>query len=303
MRVFLISIIAFLSLSFPVFYFLNNHTDLGGDVAGLKAQSASVTVMATVGKYHFTLFGYTSPDALVSLDGMTIHDQTTANSEGYFEFTNLYSPLTTIEACLIAQDQLGRLTSPVCLPPFPIDYDTNIGPVLMSPTVSLNKNSYFSGDEVILSGQTIPNTDVDFSTFIDEKKSVLDYLFPSVYGYTFPQLNTQSDAAGNFSLSLPSYHTQYFRLFAQTSYLGSISPESIRLNLNILPIWITIFTFLKSRLLEMFLLTELAVMSIFFLRRFLFPHIIARDRMLALRPISPLLKEETTIILQRERPI
>ena len=66
---------------------------------------------------------------------------------------------------MTAKDQLGRMSSPVCLPPFPVNYNVSIGPVIMPPTVSLDKKDYFMGDGVILSGQAVPNTDVKLSMF------------------------------------------------------------------------------------------------------------------------------------------
>jgi hypothetical protein len=277
---------------------------------------SSVSVDAFIGEFRFTLFGYTSPYALVTIDGMGIYDRTQADAKGYFQFTNRFSPLSPREACLTSQDQLGRISSPVCLPPFSTKYDINIGPVIMSPTVSLNNEYYYQGDEIKLSGQTIPNSEVSFSTFVDEKKSFTQYLssiihnlssiiYPkSVEAFSFPNLTTKADSKGNFSLSLPSSTPQFFRLFAQTNYENGLSPESIILNLKVLPIWMIIIQFFlwllslfKPRLLEIIILGEITALTIFFLRRYLHPHVIARNRALAIRQLYPILKEETDIIL------
>ncbi len=301
----LIFTIAFLSLVFPIFFFLNRQSE-PGDIAGIKSQSASVSVTVAVGEHRFTLFGYSSPRALVTLDGMGIHDQTTANDQGYFEFNNRFSPLSPREACLMAKDQMGRNSSPVCLPAFPIEYDANIGPVIMSPTISLNisaSGNYYSGDEIILSGQTMPNAKVDFATFIDEKKSLFDYVFPSAYAYTFPELNTKADEKGNFSLSIPSFYPQFFRLFAQSGYQDAVSPESIRLSLNIFPIWMMIVFFIKPFLLQIIILIQLAAIAAYFLHRYLNPHVVARSRSLTLRSVSSIVKLPSDIIPAEKRPI
>ena len=147
-----------------------------GNVAGISntsyfddKQSKNVNVSAFIGDHRFNLYGYTSPRAFVTFDGQGIFDTTTADDKGYFEFDNRFSPLSPREACLTSKDQFGRLSSPVCLPPFPIKYDVNIGPVIMPPTVSLNNppigSDYFIGDQVMLSGQAVPNTDVKLSVF------------------------------------------------------------------------------------------------------------------------------------------
>ena len=270
-----------------------------------KTASGSTTVSVSIGIYRFTLFGYTSPEALVSLQGMGIVDETIADSLGYFEFNNRFSPFSPREACLTSRDQFGRLSAPVCLPPFPTRYNTRIGPVLMPPTISFDKNDYFMGDQILLSGQGIPDTDVDFSVFIDDKQSFVKYLtnsfsFPKpAYALTFPKLVTKSDTDGNFSLSIPSSNPDIYRLFAQSSFKKEASPKSITLNVKILPIWMLIikfllflFSLLKSHLLEFLILAQLFSIIIYFLRRYLKPYVIAHSRVLALRAHYELLLEE-----------
>jgi len=254
-----------------------------GNIAGISntsyfddKQSKNVNVSAFIGDHRFNLYGYTSPRAFVTFDGQGIFDTTTADDKGYFEFDNRFSPLSPREACLTSKDQFGRLSSPVCLPPFPIKYDVNIGPVIMPPTVSLNNppigSDYFIGDQVMLSGQAVPNTDVKLSVFgtgNDSKLSSIIYHLSSlivrpVEASSFPLLDIKSDSKGNFSINLPSSNPENFRLFAQTNFNKSISANSIKLNLDILPIWMIIikfflflFSLIKPRLLEILILAEI----------------------------------------------
>ena len=151
------------------FLYLKNPPEMSGIVAGIKSQSTNIENSVSIGEFKFSLFGYTSPFALVTFEGMGIFDQTTADGEGYFQFNNRFSPFSKREACLSSKDQFGRLSSPVCLPPFPVDYNVSIGPVIMPPTVSLDKKDYFMGDQVMLSGQAVPNTEVKLSVFGDNK--------------------------------------------------------------------------------------------------------------------------------------
>jgi len=300
----------FSALSIVAFIFSPLQREILG--ASQKTASGSTTVSLSIGIYRFTLFGYTSPEALVSLQGMGIVDETIANSQGYFEFNNRFSPFSPREACLTSRDQFGRLSAPVCLPPFPTRYDVRIGPVLMPPTLSFDKNDYFMGDEIVLSGQGIPNTDVDFSVFIDDKQSFVKYLtklfsFPKpAYALTFPKFTTESDADGNFSLSIPSSNPDIYRLFAQSFFQKEISPKSNTLNVKILPIWMLIikfllflFSLLKSHLLEFLILTQLFGIVVYFLRRYLKPYVIAHTRALALRAHYELLLKEHAIIPSR----
>lgn len=247
------------------FLYLKNPSEQPGIVAGIKSVSTDDIVnSAYIGEFRFSLFGYTSPFAIVTFEGMGIFDQTTANDIGFFAFNNRFSPFSKREACLTAKDQLGRLSSPVCLPPFPVNYNVSIGPVIMPPTVSLDKTDYFMGDQVMLSGQAVPNTDVKLSIFGDESKTSKLALIKSVEAFTFPQLTAKSDDKGNFSINLPSSTPNKFRLFGQTDFLKSVSSNSVKLSLDILPVWMVIikfllflFSLLKPRLLEILILAEI----------------------------------------------
>ena len=236
-------------------------------MAGITAQAANVENSVSIGEFRFSLYGYTSPLALVTFEGLGIFDQTTADDKGYFQFNNRFSPFSKREACLSSKDQFGRLSSPVCLPPFPVDYNVTIGPVIISPTVSLNKTDFFLGDQVVLSGQAIPNSEVNLAIFNENEGK---YSFPSfsfikpVEAFTFPKITSKSDNMGNFSINLPSSSPEKYRLFAQVNYIKSISPNSVKLNLEILPIWMIIvkfflflFALLKPRLLEILILAEI----------------------------------------------
>ncbi len=254
------------------FYHHNNNV-LG------KTTNHQIEINLTIGDHHFTLFGYTSPYALVSFSGLGIFDQTYADEKGYFVFKNRYSPFSPKEACLTAQDQFGRLTSPVCLPSFPTNYDVEIGPVIMPPSLSLNKNDYWIGDQVVLTGQTIPNSSVKLSFFtqntsyeiIDQLISITP-LIKDIYAFSFPKLEIKSDNKGNFSISLPSTSAKKYRLFTQTYYLEKNSPESRKLTVEILPWWMMIIKFfglifeiIKARLSEFLILVEIIVLTIYLL--------------------------------------
>jgi len=261
--------------------------------------TGAVTVSASIGNFRFTLDGYSSPGALVTIQGMGIYDQTFANRDGYFQFSNSFSPFSPREACLTAQDQLGRLTSPVCLPPFSTNRNITIGPVILPPTVSLDKDVYYVGDEAILSGQSIPNSQIVLSTFVKNKSPrIITQIVKPVYADTIPQLTIKTDAKGNYSVALPSSSDEAMRLFTQTKYNEQPSAQSINLNIKIWPVWMMVINFfklifllLKPRLLELIILVQLIGLIIYLLRRFLHPHVLARQRTLMIRPAFPLMVE------------
>lgn len=298
-------------------------------------KSQAVTVSFSLGENRFTLFGYSSPQAQVTLDGMGVFDQTQADYRGYFEFLNRFSPFSPREACLTAKDQFGRLSVPVCLPTFPTDKNVTIGPVIMPPTLSLDKSDYFVGDEVILSGQTIPNSDVNLSMFTNDssKKAGVEIqgiptarryfralagkelrqaplsfsLIKPAHAFTLPELPSRSDARGNFSIALPSASNKNYRLFTRTSFLQELSPKSLILNLKILPIWMIIikfflfiFTLLKPYWLEFLLVIEVGVLIYFFLHYFFHPYQIITDKAIEKRPsLLPSFNEEMKIELHK----
>lgn len=275
MKHFLLSLLLILIPFQLGFLYFKTPPESPGTVAG-------VTNSVSIGEFRFSLYGYTSPKAQVTFEGMGIFDQTIADDQGYFQFNNRFSPFSSREACLSSTDQFGRLSSPLCLPPFPVNYNVSIGPVIMPPTLSLDKQDYFMGDQVILSGQAVPNTEVKLSVFgegnnkskaqMTKSKSIFDFgfrisdftLIKPVEAFSFPQLNITSDSKGNFSVNLPSFSPEKFRLFAQTDFKKSISPNSVKLNLEILPIWMIIikfflflFSLIRPRLLEILIIAEI----------------------------------------------
>ena len=76
------------------FLYLKTPLKSSGTVAGIKIYQSSIENSVFIGEHRFSLFGYTSPFALVTFEGMGIFDQTTANKVGYFEFNNRFSPFS-----------------------------------------------------------------------------------------------------------------------------------------------------------------------------------------------------------------
>jgi len=259
-----------------------------GQLAGIQTAN-EVEVSAMIGEHRFTLFGYTSPYALITFSGVGIFDQTYANKDGYFVFENRFSPLSPREGCLVAQDQFGRLSKEICLPPFPIHYNATIGPVILPPTLSLNKNDYWLGDEVILTGQSVPNSLISLSFFTQEKGPFLSQLInpiKTVEAVGLPTLETKTDENGNFSIALPSSSANKYKLFTQVNYQEKNSSPSRQLTVTILPWWMIIFKIfgllidlIKSRLLEFIILAEIIALIYYLTKRHFQPHaIVLREK-------------------------
>ena len=278
-----------------------------GTVAGITINHSPVTVSFFFGGGNqFRIFGYTSPGALVSLEAMSSYDDTRAAENGYFEFTNRFSPIIPQETCLTAQDQFGRVSNPLCLPPFPNDYYVEIGPIILPPTLSFDKTDYFVGDEVILSGQTIPNTDVNLNMFSREQQFIdtLSLNFPkSVEAFTFPRLETKSDEKGNYAISLPSTSSKAYRLFTQTNFESQTSPNSLTLQYKILPVWMIIIKFIlfiwsliKPRLLEISILIEMSLLLHYLFKYYFHPYYLMKNKAIVLRKQYALVLEEHQLV-------
>ena len=248
---------------------------------------AGSNVSAVIGNYKFKLYGYSSPQAYITINGMGVSEATYANTTGYFEVSSGYSPLAPREICLSSQDQFGRLSTPVCLPPFPVKYDITIGPVIMPPTLSLDKTDYFIGDEVILTGQSIPGKDITISVFTENKENGL---IKGVEAFTFPKIKSKTDQKGNFSIALPSAAAKKYRLFSQVDYNEQVSPKSLALSIDILPIWMIIIRILqilwqviKNHILDILLIGQIIALILYLINYYFHPLNIFRTHALMLR--------------------
>ncbi|HLL60309.1 MAG TPA: hypothetical protein VK338_01200 [Candidatus Nitrosocosmicus sp.] len=320
----------------------------------IKGESATVSTSTVIGSgKQFTLFGYTSPGAVVRIEAIGLDLETIAKDNGYFAFEDEYAPFLSQEVCLTSTDTVGRLSAPVCLPPFPVNYNANIGPVILAPSISVDKGNLFIGQRAVLTGKTIPNEVVKFSFFKDEKKSLFtnliqqlspilptavqrrlitshtnsEYrivniekiggtsseglptgvfsedwekervtesiivkplkLFRSVEAFSFPDLSTRSDKDGNFSIELPTSNQSFLRTFAQVEYNTAPSEKSLTLNIQVLPFWTIIltfislfFNFLRNHFIALVFIIEIIVLLIFVHKHYFHPYRLAKTKAL-----------------------
>ena len=109
----------------------------------------SVTVSAAIPENRLTIFGYTSPLSRVEISNPTIFSVTYSQPDGYFTFDRIIVPKNTGEYCLQSKDDSLRSTPPLCLPaPPPTNTLTDIGPIVLAPTLSLEKISKRSTNQL-----------------------------------------------------------------------------------------------------------------------------------------------------------
>lgn len=181
-------------------------------------EKESVHISAQVPANTVTIFGYTSPDSRVELTSSKVFAVTYSQNDGFFNFDQLNIPRQSQDLCLTSQDESNRLSNPVCFPQPPLTNNyTEIGPILLSPTISLDLKNQYS------SGQSIPNTTVQ--VYLYQQSSPLS-LVKKVQAFSLPVFETKTDSHGNYSLNLPNTTATNYRIFATAQYFDTNSPKS-----------------------------------------------------------------------------
>lgn len=201
--------------------------------------SASTTITASIGENRVTIFGYTSPNSRIELSSPKVFAVTYSNQEGYFIFDKSILPRNPSDLCLISFDNHQRATSPICIPaPPPYNYHTDIGPILLPPTISLENNQIDPNSTVTSSGQAIPNSTVSIHFY---KVNNSGPSFPKeAQAYSLPAITASTDLLGNFSLNLPTAYSSDYRLYASTKFNDNYSPKSNTL-IYFLPSFFSLF--------------------------------------------------------------
>lgn len=195
-------------------------------------QNTSVNISASIGQNQVTIDGYTSPQSRVELTSPRVFAVTYSDQSGYFIFDKTILPRGPSDLCLISIDNHGRHTFPVCIPPPPItNYHTDIGLILLPPTISLENDTINPNSTVLTSGQSIPNSQVSIHFYKVNDKAIS---FPKeLQAYSLPFLSVKSDQAGNFDLNLPTAYASNYRLYASTKLNSNYSPKSNTLIYNL----------------------------------------------------------------------
>jgi len=183
-----------------------------------QAVSSTSSIRANIPVNTITIYGYTSPGSRVELSSPKVYAVTYSLDDGYFIFDHITLPRHSQDLCIISIDESNRLNNPVCFPePPPINTFTEIGPVLLSPTISLDlKNNYSSG-------QSIPNTTIQ--VYLYQQSSPLS-IIKTVQAFSLPVLETISDSRGNYSLNIPNTIATNYRIFTTSKFFDTNSPKS-----------------------------------------------------------------------------
>jgi hypothetical protein len=235
---------------------------------------AKVSVSASIPeKTHMRIFGYTAPSSIVQAQSIRVFGQTNSDPKGYFLFEDLSISKEAKEICLSTIDTQKRVGFPLCVALPDTDKPTEIGPLLLSPTLSLSTASLIQNDSAHGTGKTVPNEEV-FISFFENSNSkskavkvaefIEHFFFPQTYANTRPILQTKSDNSGTFSFNLPTARASTYRLFARSFYEGAPTPKSQTLTFYIAAFIVGIFIFLLRLLLYLLIFLILAGPLIYF---------------------------------------
>jgi hypothetical protein len=189
------------------------------------SQTENVHISAAIEDSRVVLFGFTSPNSKVELSNPKIYATTYSKDNGYFEFDRLILPKNPGELCLLALDDSLRQTSPVCIPPPPpVNYLTNIGPVILPPTISIDSDNVLVDSTTAASGQSIPLSIINVYIYQSVPQPMLAP--KPVQAFGLPVFSTTTDKDGNYSLSIPSIYSSSYRLFSTVNFVSLPSPKS-----------------------------------------------------------------------------
>lgn len=230
-------------LSLPHFNFKDTKV-LGREILGVSSET---TVSVSLGEPKLVLWGYGPTSSVVKLEGVGVSDSTLSLSNGYFQFTSVFIPvrpskdkkLLYPEICIQAIDSDKLTTQPTCIPQLPFsNYLYNVGPVILSPTITLEKGSGLPGETIKASGKTLPNSDVEI--LLARKGSPADFFkfVKTATAYHIPKYQIKSDSNGFYEFSLPTDSPDNWNIFASTKYAGSNSAKSNTLKFKVLPYWV-----------------------------------------------------------------
>ncbi|MBP9817440.1 hypothetical protein KBC75_01620 [Candidatus Shapirobacteria bacterium] len=200
-----------------------------------SSSQKSVAISASIGINRVTIHGYTSPNSRVELNSPRVFAVTYSNDTGEFVFDKTILPKNPSDLCLTSINVAQIRTTPVCIPPPPsTNYHTNIGPILLPPTVALDTSTIKPNSTAIISVLAIPNSTVDIYFFQNSHHASI---FPSALAFSLPKISTTTSADGTYSLSLPTTYSSDYRVYASVFYQEFASPKSNTLLYKLPSLW------------------------------------------------------------------
>jgi len=201
-----------------------------------------VSVSATIGTTQtYSLFGYTSARATVSLNGIGLLKEVKADEKGKFIFENFFAPATIKEFCLSAIDTENRINTPLCVPaPQRHTPHQALGPYLLPPSIEVSNGQALTGEHITITGKTIPGTDVSIALFHETNQAVA--FVKSVYAaQTLEKKDVSASSDGSYTAQVTSNNQETIRLFAQAQFNKQKTPKSNTLSIKLISVIMSYF--------------------------------------------------------------
>lgn len=231
--------------------------------SGLKTK-LSATIYADS---YSRIFGYTSPSSIVQAISVRTFAQTISDNKGFFLLDEVPIAEQAKEICLSSIDSERRVSFPICVSIPHSKLQNEIGPIILSPTLSISQSQIWQNQIVYASGKTVPNEAIQISFFEVPSYTISNtfsqFLNKSVYAADLPNLETISDAKGEFSFTLPTAKTLGYRVFAKAYFKNNPTPKSQTLSFIISPLSEYFLRYILWRLL--ILLFILSIVSAIFI--------------------------------------
>lgn len=166
-------------------------------------ESKNIDVTVSVGDTTVTVVGQASPEAQITfMLEDTVIGTTQASLYGNFSKVLNNFPIGIYELKIYATDTLDNTTSTIKKSVASVaHYDVSINRLILPPTIEVNKNNVEYGDEVRLSGKTVPDSLVSIFFFNDKQsKTVI------------------SDSEGHWSTTIQAskYDAKKYQIYART---------------------------------------------------------------------------------------
>ena len=174
-------------------------------------------ISASVEETRISIYGFTCPKCKVEINNPYVHAVTQSNEKGYFQFYKTIIPKKYSDICIFSIDNNNIQTMPVCIPPPPNSkYHTDIGPIILPPSISLENSGAF--------GYTVPNSEVNVHLFKVNTKGLK--LSKTANAYSLPKYPIMSSDTGFFDFNLPQSYSSEYKFFTSTVYEKQPSAKS-----------------------------------------------------------------------------
>jgi hypothetical protein len=137
-------------------------------VVNVNLTRGTVTISAVIEtpEASLSISGYTSPTTYVTFTkNQAVAGTSVSGLDGYYN--KIFTGLTpgTHEYTFFGTDQSQRTTSPVTITVYtPTFQQTSVSNQILSPTIAIDKSVYTNGENIVVSGSTVPNANITIFT-------------------------------------------------------------------------------------------------------------------------------------------